>query len=140
MSQENVEIVTALYQGAEAMNKEQLLATLPDLIRQVCDPEIEWIEDPKRADSRIYRGHDGVLASFERWLEGFDEYGTKLERIVDCGDRVFVASREEGKGAISGATVDVATYQVITFQEGKVLHYQEFSEEAEALEAAGLQE
>ena len=65
------------------------------------------MEDPKRADSRTYRGHDGVLASFERWLEGFDEYGIELERIVDCGDRVFVASREEGTGAISGATVDV---------------------------------
>ena len=140
MSQENVELVTGLYAGAEAMDKEQLLAALPELIRQACDPEIEWVEDPRRADSRTYRGHDGVLESFERWLEGFDEYGTELERIVDCGDRVFVASREEGTGAISGATVDVATYQVITFREGKVLRYQEFSEEADALGAAGLSE
>ncbi len=140
MSQENVEIVTGLYEGAEAMNKEQLLAALPELIRQMCDPEIEWVEDPNRADSGTYRGHDGVLASFERWLEGFDEYGAELERIVDCGDRVFVTSREEGKGAISGATVDAALYSVITFREGKVLRYQEFYEEADALEAAGLQE
>jgi uncharacterized protein len=140
MSRENVEIVTGLYEGAEAMDKEQLLAALPELIRQLCDPEIEWVEDPRRADSRTYRGHDGVLASFERWFEGFDEYGAKLERIVDCGDRVFVASREKGKGAISGATVDAMNYQVITFREGKVLRYQEFSEEAEAFEAAGLSE
>jgi hypothetical protein len=75
MSQENVEIVRAIYEGAEAMNMEQLLAALPELIRQMCDPEIEWMEDPRRPDSRTYRGHDGVLASFERWLEGFDEYG-----------------------------------------------------------------
>jgi uncharacterized protein len=140
MSRENVESVTGLYEGAEAMDKEQLLAALPELIRQLCDPEIEWVEDPRRADSRTYRGHDGVLASFERWFEGFDEYGAKLERIVDCGDRVFVASREKGKGAISGATVDAMNYQVITFREGKVLRYQEFSEEAEAFEAAGLSE
>jgi ketosteroid isomerase-like protein len=140
MSQENVEIVTGLYTGVEAMNKEDLLAALPELIRQGCDPEIEWVEDPKRADSRTYRGHDGVLASFERWFEGFDEYGAKLERIVDCGDRVFVAVREEGRGAISGATVGATNYQVITFREGKVLRYQEFYDEADALEAAGLSE
>jgi hypothetical protein len=24
----------------------------------ICDPEIEWIEDPQRADSRTYRGHE----------------------------------------------------------------------------------
>ena len=46
MSQENVEIVTGLYEGAEAMNKEQLLAALPELIRQMCDPEIEWVDTP----------------------------------------------------------------------------------------------
>jgi ketosteroid isomerase-like protein len=138
MSRENVDFVKGLYEGVEAMDKEQLLAALPDLIAQTCDPEIEWIEDPRRADSRTYRGHDGVLASWQRWLDGFDQYGAVLEEVVDCGDRVLVSSRESGRGAISGATVDATNYQVLSFRDGKLLRYQEFYDEAGALKAAGL--
>jgi hypothetical protein len=65
---DNVDFVSSLY-AAGSMDKEQLLAALPDLIRQACDPEIEWVEDPERADGRTYWGHDGVLRSFQQWLE-----------------------------------------------------------------------
>src|SRR4051794_10588929 len=59
MSEQNVEFVKGLYGAAEALDKQQLLEALPALIEQSCDPEIEWFEDPQRADSRIYRGHEG---------------------------------------------------------------------------------
>jgi hypothetical protein len=59
-----------------------LLSVLPEVIAQTCDPEIEWHEDPQRADGRVYRGHDGVRESFERWLDQWDEYGTEAERFV----------------------------------------------------------
>ena len=138
MSRENVEFIEGLYAGTDAMDKQQLLEALPELIRQSCDQEIEWIEDPGRADSRTFRGHDGVLASWERWLEAFDEYGWNLERVVDCGDRVLASARESGRGAISGAATESVVYQVFTFREGKVLRYQEFYDEADARRAAGL--
>jgi ketosteroid isomerase-like protein len=138
MAQENVDFVKGLYEGVEAMDKEQLLEALPELIPETCDPEIEWIEDPKRADSRTYRGHDGVIESWKRWLDGFDQYGAVLEEVVDCGDRVLVSSRESGRGAISGATVDATNHQVLTFRDGKLLRYQEFYDEADARRAAGL--
>ncbi len=96
------------------------------------------VEDPRRADSRTYRGHDGVLESWKGWLDGFDRYGATLDRVVDAGDRVFVSAREEGRGAISGVTVGDSLYQVLTFRDGKVLRYQEFYDEADAREAAGL--
>lgn len=140
MSQDNVEFVRSLYATAEAMDMKQLLEALPQLIEQTCDPEIEWIEDPGRADSQTHRGHAGVLRSWQRWLEGFDEYAIVLERVVDCGDAIFVAAREEGRGAASGASVSASIYQVITMREGKVFRFQEFYDEQSALEAAGLSE
>jgi ketosteroid isomerase-like protein len=140
MSQENVEIVKGLYAGASAMDREQLLDALPGLIEQLCDSDVEWVEDPRRADARTYRGHEGVLRSFEQWLEGFDEYGFTLERVVDCGEDVFVVAREEGRGASSGATVSSFLYQVMTLRDGKLLRYQEFYDEESALSAAGLSE
>jgi ketosteroid isomerase-like protein len=140
MSRENVEFVSGLYSAGESMDKEQLLAALPELIAQACDPEIEWIEDPQRADSRTYRGHDGVLSSFEQWLEQFSEYGFETELFVDCGDDVLVVAREEGRGSVSGAPVSSLIYQVLTVRDNKVSRFQEFYDEALALQTVGLSE
>ncbi len=137
MSQENVDFVTGLFSGALEMEKDDLLAALPEMTRQACDPEIEWIEDPQRADSRTYRGHEGVLESWTQWLEGFEEYGVELEAIRDCGDKVLVTMREEGRGGASGASVSARVYAVLTFRDAKVLRYQEFYDERMAGEAAG---
>src|SRR5262245_46434059 len=123
MSQENVEFVKGLFAAGSFMDKEALLSALPELIAQSCDPEIEWYEDPQRADARVYRGHAGVHESFERWLDQWDEYGGEAERFVDCGDEVFVAAREHGRGARSGATVTSRIFIVMTFRNGKVLRY-----------------
>ena len=80
VSQQDVEVVRNLFAGAATADKRALLEILPQLIEQACDPEIEWVEDPQRADSRTYRGHAGVRESFERWLEGFDEYSFEIPR------------------------------------------------------------
>jgi len=138
MSQENVEFLEGLFAGAADMDKQALLAALPDLIPQMCDPDIEWLEDPRRADRRTYRGHKGVRESFERWLENFEEYGVELERIVDCGDKVLVFAREVGRGKLSGGTISQRIYTVYTFRDGKIARYEEFYEERDAREAAGL--
>jgi uncharacterized protein len=140
MSQENVEVVRRMYRIGEAMNLDDLLAALPELIRQIADPEIEWIEAPNRLDGRIYRGHEGVRQAIQHWLEGFDEYSYKLQEIIDCGDDVLVIAREEGRGAASGAMVKAESYQLFTIRNGKVLRWRGFSDKASALEAAGLAE
>jgi ketosteroid isomerase-like protein len=138
MTEEHMEFVKGFLDAGAVADKQALLAALPELIPQMCDPEIEWIEDPQRADSRVYRGHDGVRESFERWLEQWDEYGMEVERFADHGDKVLAVAREHGRGATSGATVSARIYLVFTFREGKVLRYQEFYDESAALEAAGL--
>jgi len=68
MSEQTLAIVEALYAGGADADKQTLLAALPELIAQACDPEIEWVEDPQRADGKVYRGHAGV-----RYREFYDE-------------------------------------------------------------------
>ena len=140
MSQENVEFVKGLFAAGASMDKQALLAALPELIAQACDPEIEWYEDPQRADGRVYRGHGGVRESFEQWLDQWDEYGTEAERFVDHGNDVLVVAREHGRGERSGATVSARIFVVVTFRDGKILRYREFYDETAALEAVGLSE
>jgi ketosteroid isomerase-like protein len=140
MAQENVDFISGLFTGVETVDKEAILAALPELIEQTCDPEIEWIEDPQRADGRIYRGHDGVRESWKRWLEDFDDYGGEVERISDHGDQVLVVAVERGRGSVSEAEVSARIYLVFTLRAGKILRYQEFYDEEQALEAVGLRE
>src|SRR6266566_1857407 len=138
MSRENVEFVERLFAAAAGMDEQTLLDALPQLIAQACDPEIEWIEAPWRADARIRRGHAGVRESFEQWLEHFEQYSFQIEEIVDCGDDVFVDVRELGQGSASGAAVSIHTYTVLTIRDGKLLRYREFNDEQAARQAAGL--
>jgi hypothetical protein len=47
VSQKNVEFVEfveGLFAGQTAIDKQELLAALPRLVLEICDPEIEWIE------------------------------------------------------------------------------------------------
>ncbi len=138
MSEENVEIMKGLIAAGADMDKQALLAALPELIPQMCDPEIEWHEDPQRADGRVHRGHAGVRESWEQWLDHWDDYGFEVERVVDCGDHVLVVAQEHGRGAVSGATVSARNYMVVTFRDRKILRYREFYDETAAMEAAGL--
>jgi ketosteroid isomerase-like protein len=138
MSQENVELITGLFGAAAGFDKAALVAALPQMIPEICDPDIEWIEDPKRADGRIYHGHEGVRESFERWLEDFDEYSFELDAIEDHGDRVLVTAVEHGRGSASGADVSAHLYTVCTFRDGKLLRYQEFYDEGDARAALAL--
>ena len=138
MSKENAELVQAFFAAPGTMDKDTILANLPAMIEQICDREIEWVEDPQRADGRVYRGHEGVRESFEQWFEQWDEYEFEVDEIVDCGDRVLVKARESGRGAASGATASARIYTVVTFRDRKILRYQEFYDEAQALEAAGV--
>ncbi len=135
MSQQDVELLEALFAGAQSLDKEAMLAALPQLIPEMCDPEIVWVEDPTRADSRTYRGHEGVRASWERWLENFDEYGVEVESMSDHGDRVLITGVEHGRGRASGAEVSARVYVLCTFRAGKILRYQEFYDEQDALAA-----
>ncbi|MEA2334384.1 MAG: uncharacterized protein QOG40_874 [Solirubrobacteraceae bacterium] len=140
MSQENVEFVEAILSGTASLEKDELLAALPEIIRQTCHPDIEWVEHPDLLDRRVYRGHDGVRQSWERWLEQWDEYGFEVERFIDCGEDVLAIARENARGKTSGASVSSRIYTIFTFREGKIARYQEFYDEQAALKAVGLEE
>jgi ketosteroid isomerase-like protein len=140
MSQENVEFVEGLVAGMAGADKATLLAALPELVAQTCDPDIEWVEDPQRADHRVHHGHQAVEQSWTRWLEQWEEYGIEAERFVDCGDDVLVVAREHARGMASGANVSARNYMVLTICNGKIIRYREFYDEQRALEAVGLAE
>jgi ketosteroid isomerase-like protein len=138
VSEENVALVKGLLEGGQIdpADQEAFLAALPGIAEALCDPEVEWIEAPERVDRRTFHGIDGMVESFRRWLEDFDEYSFEAERYEDHGDRVLVAARESGRGSGSGASIESRIYCVLSLKDGKLLRYEEFYDEAAAREAA----
>jgi ketosteroid isomerase-like protein len=130
-----MELMTGLLAGARELDKDALLAALPEMIPQICDAEIEWVEDPTRADGRIHHGHDGVRESWERWLENFEDFGFELESISDHGDRLLITFVEHARGRASSAQVSGRNHAVVSFRDGRILRYQEFYDERDALAA-----
>ena len=124
MSQENVEIVRRFL----------VVDVDVDSALPYADPAIVWnpIEEPAA------QGHDAVRANLERWENEWDEYEVIPEEFIDTGDRVVVTVHLRGRGRGSGIEIDARFYEVYTLRDGKIVRMDEFAEQSEALEAAGL--
>ena len=128
MSQENVEIVRRAFAYE---------------IHGVGDrAEAEAIFDPQvvmnPSDEKPSYGFEAMRSDYVRWASAFEGLSVTIEEIIDAGDQVLVVAHHEGRGRRSGVQVDTRFYEVYTVREGKVSRVDEFTERAEALEAAGL--
>jgi ketosteroid isomerase-like protein len=137
MSAADVEFVRGLYAAVGELPKEELLAALPAMIAETCDPEIEFVETPERVDARTYHGREGVLEAWTRWLDQWDDYSFELVSAEDLGGKVLCVAHEHGRGQASGAPGDAVLHSLFTFRDGKVVRYEEFYDEAAARAAAG---
>jgi ketosteroid isomerase-like protein len=123
MSQENVEIVRRF------LVVDDLDEALAD-----ADPGIVW----NPVEEWSAQGHDAVRASTTRWKSEWDDYELIPEEFADMGDHVVVTVRFRARGRGSGIEVDARLYDVFTLRGGKIVRMDQFAEQSEALEAAGL--
>jgi ketosteroid isomerase-like protein len=131
---ENVKIVRRLY---ESWTRGDFRSGV-----DAFDPEVEFIVDASVApDPASVRG---VAAMGEAWRESLAGWGDfragKVERVVETADGVVVFNHLEGRGRISGATVDQpARAAVFTFRNGRIVRLR-LTDRSAGLEAAGLSE
>jgi ketosteroid isomerase-like protein len=133
MSRENVGFVRAAWEAWERGDMDAIFAFY--------DPEIVW--DQTRAEpaelSGLYHGHDGVRRFFREWLAPFESFYAHAEELIDAGDAVVVRVRQGGRGKQSGAVVEMPAYwQVYRLRGGRAVRIEVYTDQAEALEAAGL--
>ena len=135
MSEENVEIVRRVYEAAARRDPATVLA--------LYDPEVEW--DWTRVSGLfgqggLYRGREALQRWFREWSDGLDQIHYEAEEIVEANDHVLSKSNMRARGRASGIEVDSTLYAVWTIREGKIVEVVWSSNQAEALEAAGLSE
>jgi ketosteroid isomerase-like protein len=129
MSSENVELVRRF---VDAFNRLDV-----DAMAGHYDPDVELHEWPTAPGARSYHGIDGVRSALDSWFEAWEWMRVDLVDIFDAGDRVLVTLDQVAKGRGSEIEVEIRSYNVYTFRDGKLLRMELFTEREPALEAAG---
>ena len=132
MSQENVEIVRA---ANEAWLSGDLAAAL-----ELFAETLVTTQPPTQADARAYVGHDGLLQALTDWGGQWDEWQIALVRVIDADPYVVSVHQQRGRGRTSGIEVATELGSVYNVEGGKIVRWQMFFSEQEALEAVGLSE
>jgi hypothetical protein len=131
MSQENVEIVQAVY---EAWNSGDM-----DSLREVCDPDVIMRVPEGWPEPGPFVGREAVMREFEQWRDTFDTYVTELiGDIIEAADRVVV--RQVWHGVGQGPESHLESTVVYTLRKGRIFLVEYFWDHTEALETVGLSE
>jgi ketosteroid isomerase-like protein len=133
MSQENVEILSRLFEAFNSEDIEHILTFAhPDLEIEV-PPEIS-------AEPDTYRGHDGMRRYFQSFQDAMNEIRFLPERFWDLGGSMVVVSLlVTAKGRQTAIQVAQRTTGVWTIRDGKVIRVRAYASPSEALQAVGLE-
>jgi ketosteroid isomerase-like protein len=132
MSQQNVEIVRAAFEGFLKGDQEKTA--------QLIDPEVEFHGTVGGLqEGEIAHGQSEIDETFEAQdLEAWEERRLEPEEYIDAGDVVVVLLHEYRRGRGSGVELEARTAVVVAVRDGRVVRIQGYMDRAAALEAAGL--
>jgi ketosteroid isomerase-like protein len=131
MSQENVEIVRAVFEAYNAADM--------DAVRELYDPDIIVRTVKDWPEPGPYVGREAAMRFHEQLRDTWDaDTLVPTSDFIDAGDRVVV--RYIWRGAGHGPDLNMEVTLVFTMRNGRVFNIEFFWDHAEALEAAGLSE
>src|SRR5437588_9567752 len=132
MSQENVEIIKALFEGLQRGDRD---------VAGMFDPEVEFARyGGEVAVTRRARGIKQMTAALVDWTAEWSDLRFEAERFVDLGDRVPVLARHRGVGRRSGLSLDHLETDVFTLRDRRIVRWEAHWDPAEAQRALGLKE
>ncbi len=129
MSDQNVEVVRAMYAAYAGRDRATLLSHL--------DPEMRVYDRPVHPEASIYEGRDGFLRFAESDWEAFDEVTYEPQDFVASGAYVVVPIKQGGRVKGSALGVEESIVNVWKLRGGKCIELRNYSTIGEALEAVG---
>jgi ketosteroid isomerase-like protein len=109
-------------------------------LRRSLHPDVE-VRDPERTGPSPLRGRDEFVAFVREWVGMWDRYELDLEAaVVAGGGKVVALVRYRGMARASGIPLDQRGAQVLELRDGLLTHLRPYTDRAEALRAAGLEE
>jgi ketosteroid isomerase-like protein len=132
MSRQNVDFVLGGYARFNAGDR------IPDL--WFWHPDAEYQASRDDPDSANHRGIDAIRSSSPAGSTPTRTCASNRSRPSPSEDRVFLWVRFMGHGAASGALLEMELAHVYTLRDAKAIRCVEYTDRAEALEAAGVAE
>ena len=132
MSQENVEIVSRVY---EAANRGDL-----ETANTYVHPEIEFHTYAQSPEAGVYRGREAVRKYNEDLFDQFESIRFEVEELADAGDRVVVVTTQHAVPKGGQEEINVRISEVWVIRDGLLAERRSYSTRHEAFEAAGLSE
>jgi ketosteroid isomerase-like protein len=131
MSQENVEIVRAVY---DCWRRGDFRATVNKVA-----PDFEWKQVHGVVEPGSHVGSDAGRA-LRSIFEIYEDLRVEAEEYVDAGDTIVVVARAHGTARGSGLHMDQRLAFVWTVREGKPVQMEQYPNRGDALKAVGLEE
>ena len=131
MSQENVEVVRALF---EAWNRGDIEGYLANL-----SSDVEGVPVGAALEGKVYRGHDEVRTWWQTQSEVWERLLLCAEEFKQVGTALVVSGHWEAVGR-GGVDMSVPATWVFGFRDGKIAYWQAYTSRAAALDAVGLRE
>jgi ketosteroid isomerase-like protein len=91
-------------------------------------------------EGAVYRGHDGVLEFLAMQAETWESVTAEPIDIRDLGTYLLVETRLQAVGRASGIELTEVTWNLWEVRDGKVARLRVFTDQQQALKAAGLEE
>ena len=127
--EENVQVIRRL---VEAINAS-------DLPHDLLTDDVELKNATTAVTDATYVGYEGALKWRRDFFDVMEDARYILDEVLATGaDYVVIANSLVGKGASSGAPVDMRWTSVFWFRDGKICRAAGFNTRAEALGAVGL--
>ena len=130
MSQQNVEIVRALWRAFETSE------IPPDVFAE----EVAWHTASDLPDPETRLGRKAILRKLAADWENAVDPGCEAEELIDAGKWVVVRWRGWGTGRASGLHMTWNETHTYELSDGKVVEVREYRTKAQALKAVGLAE
>jgi SnoaL-like protein len=142
MSQENVELVKALYPQPDSdmaflVRDEDTFTLIGEAISPLLTDDFH-IVDVLPGTTRTYVGLDGFRQNWLDWLEPWATYRSTIDDAIDLGERVLLLIRDHARREEMDAEVEMMGAVIWTIREGKVARIEFHNDRAKGLKAAGL--
>lgn len=108
-----------------------------DVVFEVLDPTIVWTAIEDAPDAGTYRGHDGVRAYMQDWLDDFDLGEHTLLESIEAGDLLVCVLHASAAGKGSGVETDMNYACMYHFgEDDRIVELNEFATRDDAVAAA----
>jgi ketosteroid isomerase-like protein len=146
MASQEVELVHAMYAGSPedwvaAFADASFMKTWTSALEPVLDPdfEIAFVTGPSHAGlaglEGTYRGIDGFQHVYRDWLQAWETYRVRLERVIDLGTRVVALSEWGGRSKTGGVELFQPGADLWTFRDLKVKSLEAYLHRDDAMKA-----